>query len=64
MARKDAEKPMLPLAQAPLPPGHIQCAADGECRKPGRLWVEPYQPRERVCVDHYYAVLERSRTAA
>lgn len=54
-------KPETPAQ--PLPPGHIQCAANAGCRKPGRLWIEPYLRNERICVDHYYAELEKGARA-
>lgn len=63
MARKDAEKPMLSVVPT-LPAGHIQCAADAACRKPGRMWIEPYLQKERVCVVHYYEILDRQRSVA
>lgn len=55
MARKDEAKPMLPAK----PVDRIQCAADADCRYPGRIWVDGYGAKERLCVEHYYAWLER-----
>lgn len=34
-------------------PGHVPCAADPGCRKPGRLWVDGLDHKKRICVDHY-----------
>lgn len=62
MARKDSSKPMLP-AQPERPSWFVQCAADTACRKPGRMWVEPYLRKERVCVDHYYETIDKARAA-
>ena len=56
MALKQDDKPMMPAEQ--MPPGHVQCADDEKCRKPGRMWVEGMDPKKRVCVEHYYARLD------
>jgi hypothetical protein len=63
VARKDAEKPMLSLVST-LPANHVQCAADAACRKPGRMWIEPHLQKERVCIAHYYFLLDRQRGVA
>lgn len=42
-----------------LNPSHIPCADDPNCRKPGRLWLEGMPTKHRICVDHYYARLDR-----
>ena len=52
-------KPMLPTSAPNVDPGHIQCADDSSCRKPGRMWVEGMEAKARVCVEHYYARLDR-----
>lgn len=58
MALKAEEKPMLPLADEQ----RLQCAGDANCRYPGRIWVDGIGPKERMCVEHYYAWLERRNT--
>lgn len=42
-----------------LPDGHVQCASDAACRKPGRMYVEGLNPRARICVHHFYVALDR-----
>jgi hypothetical protein len=37
---------------------NVPCAAHPGCRFAGMLWVPSLQPNERLCVNHYYAVLE------
>lgn len=54
------------LEPSPLGPNHVQCAADAACRKPGRISpiaenLPGYGPKDRICVDHFYALLERVR---
>ena len=49
---------MLPAASSG-DPGRLQCADDASCRKPGLMWLEGMAPKERVCVEHYYARIER-----
>lgn len=56
MARKD-EKPMMPVSE--MPNGHLQCAADAACRKPGRMYVDGLNPQDRLCVYHFYIALDR-----
>ena len=56
MARRD-EKPMMPVVE--LSAGHVQCAADSACCKPGRMYVEGLNQKDRICVHHFYIALER-----
>ena len=62
MALKKEDKPMLPATE--LPVGHVQCADDAQCRKPGRMWIEGMPAKARVCIEHFYVRLESRRTAA
>lgn len=58
MARKDAEKPMLPLAEQPK---LVPCAADANCKNVGRMWVDGYRDDQRICVPHYYRWMDEKR---
>lgn len=61
MALRAEEKPMLPLQHADKPRWYVPCAADAACRKPGRMWVDGMGENERICIEHYYAALERGK---
>lgn len=39
-------------------PRFTPCAGDPGCRFPGRMFVTGLDPRERLCVNHYYIALE------
>ncbi len=43
-------------------PNHVPCAADENCRKPGRMWVDGLLRHERICVEHYSADPRRFRS--
>ena len=41
MNRKpEKDLPVMPSAKPELPRGHVQCAADPNCRYSGRMWIE------------------------
>ena len=42
-----------------LPQGHVQCAADSACRRPGRMDVDTIDAQERLGVHHLYLALDR-----
>lgn len=38
------------------------CAADSNCRWPGRLWVRTLPHDKRICVKHYYEWIDRDHS--
>lgn len=58
MARKEAEKPMLPVRAG------VPCAADANCPNAGRMWLRTLPHDERICVPHYYRAVEADRSLA
>ena len=63
LRKPESELPMLPTER---PAGHIQCAADATCRKPGRIdptleGLTGFNPKDRICVDHLYIAIDRNR---
>lgn len=66
MARKSEMKAAIAAIAPTLPRGHVQCACHAECKKPGRISpfkenLPGYGPKDRICVDHYYSLLETVR---
>ena len=64
MNRKpEKDLPVMPSAKPELPRGHVQCAADPNCRYSGRMWIEGLEQKQRLCVNHYYIALDKIRNA-